>query len=325
MEDEWNRCQALDGTCDRPARYRSGKYCNQHQRVEQQGRPVVPLKSKSPAKGEWNMCQAVDRGCGYKAQSRGSKYCKRHAEMNRQGRPLVMLTDVRQRPDGGWGDCQALEGSCDREVENRDAKYCRVHSLQHEKGKPLSKIRNRRPNGTDAPECRYEGCDKLAVAIGLCSSHANHHYAGQELKPVKTRRPNFSAAIRNENGEKHCKECDRWESLAEFTIDASSVDGLYVICKSCTAARGVVNRFNLQPGQYVQMLEQQGGACSICRTVPGSRRLSVDHDHSCCPPGKSCGKCVRGLLCDNCNNGIGNFRDDIALMEAAIAYLRTHR
>ena len=37
----------------------------------------------------------------------------------------------------------------------------------------------------------------------------------------------------------------------------------------------------------------------------------VDHDHSCCSGKKSCGKCVRGLLCQNCNRALGMFLESI--------------
>lgn len=75
---------------------------------------------------------------------------------------------------------------------------------------------------------------------------------------------------------------------------------------------------------YDEMLRAQGGRCLICASDdPGGDRrfFAVDHNHKCCPGKKSCGKCVRGLLCMNCNQGLGKFRDDVNLMARAIAYL----
>ncbi len=52
----------------------------------------------------------------------------------------------------------------------------------------------------------------------------------------------------------------------------------------------------------------------------------VDHDHSCCPTKKrSCGSCTRELLCRLCNLGLGYFRDNIELLEAAQRYLTRHK
>ena len=64
------------------------------------------------------------------------------------------------------------------------------------------------------------------------------------------------------------------------------------------------------------MLEKQKNVCLICsKKCKTGRRLSVDHDHKA-------GK-VRGLLCNKCNNGLGNFDDDISLLKKAIKYIDT--
>jgi hypothetical protein len=69
------------------------------------------------------------------------------------------------------------------------------------------------------------------------------------------------------------------------------------------------HRYGITPAQYDEMLARQGGVCGICKGPPHGRSttvyFSVDHDHACCPGPRSCGKCVRGLLCLRCNNDVG--------------------
>ena len=75
---------------------------------------------------------------------------------------------------------------------------------------------------------------------------------------------------------------------------------------------------------YNKKLAEQGGVCFICKsTCSTGRNLTVDHDHSCCDKDKSCGKCLRGLLCLNCNSGLGAFKDDVERLKTAIAYLES--
>ena len=50
--------------------------------------------------------------------------------------------------------------------------------------------------------------------------------------------------------------------------------------------------------------------------------LVIDHDHSCCAAGTSCGACARGPLCNRCNQGIGLFLEDATFLENAIQYLK---
>ena len=69
--------------------------------------------------------------------------------------------------------------------------------------------------------------------------------------------------------------------------------------------------------RYKELLSEQGGVCAICGGEKGSNRLvnylSVDHDHET--------KEIRGLLCNDCNLGLGNFKDNPTLMSKAIEYL----
>lgn len=45
----------------------------------------------------------------------------------------------------------------------------------------------------------------------------------------------------------------------------------------------------------------QGGLCAGCSEPFLDDDLEVDHDHECCPGERSCGRCIRGLLCHGCN------------------------
>ena len=63
--------------------------------------------------------------------------------------------------------------------------------------------------------------------------------------------------------------------------------------------------------------------CGLCGTTEG--RLDIDHDHTCCPNGRTCGKCVRGFLCRPCNVGLGMFGDDPERLRQAAEYIERHR
>jgi hypothetical protein len=95
-------------------------------------------------------------------------------------------------------------------------------------------------------------------------------------------------------------------------------------CSPHHLARKAIERYGITEEQYDAMLSAQGGACAICGTGdPGAEtaRWAIDHDHDCCPGAESCGRCVRGLLCRNCNVGLGHFDDDPDRLLAATAYL----
>ena len=70
--------------------------------------------------------------------------------------------------------------------------------------------------------------------------------------------------------------------------------------------------------EFDRLLAEQNGQCAICGTDKPGRygRFCVDHDHR---SGK-----VRGLLCHNCNHGVGKFKDSAARLNSAAAYLRRH-
>lgn len=72
--------------------------------------------------------------------------------------------------------------------------------------------------------------------------------------------------------------------------------------------------YGLSQEEYDAMVESQGGCCAICNGRP--KKLVIDHHHE--------SGTVRGLLCSNCNTGIGMFKESTALLYNAVGYLGQH-
>lgn len=73
----------------------------------------------------------------------------------------------------------------------------------------------------------------------------------------------------------------------------------------------LLSQYGLTPAAFDELVAAQKGKCTICGRTP--KRLRVDHDHAAGH--------VRGLLCNDCNRGLGMFGDDPTTVEAAAAYL----
>lgn len=67
--------------------------------------------------------------------------------------------------------------------------------------------------------------------------------------------------------------------------------------------------------EYELLLLKFNNRCGICGGKD-SINLSIDHDHAT--------NKIRGLLCNNCNNGLGRFKDSIELLNNAIMYLKQY-
>ena len=136
---------------------------------------------------------------------------------------------------------------------------------------------------------------------------------------------------------KTCTKCGESKDLLDF-YPRSGRPSFRSDCKACVNARSrnyyrlnsstvkskVRSRFyNLPAATIAGMRQRQGDKCAICGVSESEsgRTLHVDDDHNCCPGKRSCGKCVRALLCHNCNVGLGAFGDDVSRLRAAIEYL----
>ncbi|UYN90433.1 MAG: Hpy99I family type II restriction endonuclease [Anaerolineales bacterium] len=89
-------------------------------------------------------------------------------------------------------------------------------------------------------------------------------------------------------------------------------------CKNC---RKILEGINLNQKVRIEWNKTKPHnvefECPVCgkRTIAGiTSKVVIDHDHKTGNP--------RNWICDSCNTGIGRFKDDIAILERAIKYLR---
>lgn len=139
-----------------------------------------------------------------------------------------------------------------------------------------------------------------------------------------------------ESPEKTCPKCKETKPRSDFGLRSPNAQGRRYSrshCKMCenldmaTRARkapltttehnrkaALKRYFDMTPEQFEELNTAHGGVCSICgKPPPEGSRLHIDHDHT---TGE-----VRGLLCPDCNQGLGRFKDSEAHLLAAIAYL----
>jgi len=146
---------------------------------------------------------------------------------------------------------------------------------------------------------------------------------------------------------KLCPKCKREKEIALFSKNKHTKTGLSTWCKECSAAEtgswrnvdgnkerlaqwrkdniekctaharksNLKIKFKMSIEDYNALLDSQNGKCSLCNKTPeeNGKALSVDHNHK---TGK-----VRGLLCDNCNKGIGFLKENTEILQKAIKYI----
>jgi hypothetical protein len=113
--------------------------------------------------------------------------------------------------------------------------------------------------------------------------------------------------------------------VTEFPRNKNSNDGFHCYCKDCNNARTRESRERLHGGsrhyhlkhrygigvdEFDALVSEQGGVCAICRAPDPEH---VDHSHATGD--------VRGILCFNCNGGLGQFKDSTDALRNAAHYL----
>jgi hypothetical protein len=144
---------------------------------------------------------------------------------------------------------------------------------------------------------------------------------------------------------KTCPSCKQDKYFSEFGKDKTKKLGISSYCKPCASLNrsknysknpvvgkeklkeyyknnkdksrsySLKNLYGLSVEQFNEMKFMQGGSCKICKTHESNlkRKLFVDHCHTT--------GSIRGLLCQSCNTMIGNAKDNILVLQAAINYL----
>ncbi len=137
---------------------------------------------------------------------------------------------------------------------------------------------------------------------------------------------------------KTCSKCAEAKLLREFAADKRHKDGLQSHCRDCkteydkqyypkqkeqikrASRKSKLKRlYGMVEEDYQNLLVGQKGVCAICgqpelRMLYGKEsRLGVDHSHET--------GIVRGLLCSNCNQILGNAKDNPDRLRRAALYL----
>lgn len=173
--------------------------------------------------------------------------------------------------------------------------------------------------------CALDNCEKLVKGRGYCSAHYERLMRKGNVQadiPIRV-----LYADDPKPGYLWCRLCKLEKSDEEMqnAVRLRANGWRTGECKSCKKGRNntpearrknhLKTAYQLSPEEYEKLLSSQDGVCAICKKSPKSRRLAVDHDHSCCPGKSTCGECVRGLLCISCNSRLEwwlTFRSEIA-------------
>lgn len=95
-------------------------------------------------------------------------------------------------------------------------------------------------------------------------------------------------------------------------------NGLDSWCRACRSSyRNEINRGKFRGNISDDDLRELKSTCKRCIICGSDSALVVDHCHKT--------GTVRGILCSNCNLGLGHFKDDPMLLEFAMQYLNCHQ
>lgn len=279
----------------------------------------IDMAKRTPGKPAGTRCSA----CGRSKLEEPEQFRVR----SRRGRETVYhlcrLCEVQQRQEGNARrkanapDCTV--GDCGRPAQARG--WCSAHYTRWLATGDVGPAQvRRRGDGTEL--CSFADCGRPHLSKELCGGHYQQRAEGRTLTPLRVAQ---DQRVRDELGRKQCRRCFVWHPVEGFHRNTLSSDGLAGTCRRCHRDQQLQRHFGITLPEYEARLSAQGGGCAVCGKTEAAngRMLAVDHDHGCCPSQKTCGECVRGLLCSLCNLQLGNVGDDIAHLDALVTYLRS--
>lgn len=174
-------------------------------------------------------------------------------------------------------------------------------------GDPLISKTNREHNS----KCSVLGCCRKFFSKDVCKEHYNELYYSKNTDKIRLK----SREYRME----HKKELEAYRKSRVYTSEQKAT------IKKRTYESYLITKFNINIDQYNEILVHQNYCCALCKRHRNKFRknFAVDHTHSCCFEG-SCGKCIRGLLCDTCNRAVGLLKDDASWFLNGYNYLNKY-
>ena len=126
---------------------------------------------------------------------------------------------------------------------------------------------------------------------------------------------------------KVCTRCRMSKPLTSFHKHKSRKDGLQTACIECKGKdpsqsteekrrRHLMRKYGITEQDFQVLLAAQGGLCAICGVNEPGGQYNTWHVDHCHESGN-----VRGLLCNNCNLGLGYFKDNLEALQRALKYL----
>lgn len=126
--------------------------------------------------------------------------------------------------------------------------------------------------------------------------------------------------------DKTCSDCGVTKSADNFTATRNQCKPCVVIRTnqwyqglSAEQRRTYELKKNARRRHRMSLKEYQDFIAPGCEICGSQESLCIDHDHSCCPKGKSCADCRRGVLCSRHNQGEGYFKS-VDEITALLAY-----